>query len=138
MKTFIHSGLLLLLAFIPCASAESLLLVANTSGKEVHLTREEVRNLYMGAPLSQKLTPIALPPRHPLRSLFNTRVVGLAESRIQSYWAQMRFTGRKQPPKELEGEEQLLHYLSETPGAVGYVSASSELPATLTVIYQLH
>ncbi|GAC21788.1 hypothetical protein GARC_4851 [Paraglaciecola arctica BSs20135] len=54
--------------------------------------------------LSYDLRAIALPPESQTRVLFNTKMVGLTESRIQSCWAQMRFSGRKKPPTELTNE----------------------------------
>ena len=114
----------------------NLVLVSGNSELTSSLNREQVRNLYMGASLGYGLKPIALPRRNRLRSVFNTRVIGLSESRIQSYWAQMRFTGRKQPPKEISNEQQLLEYLVQHPDCVGYVSADTELPQTLKVIFR--
>lgn len=115
-------------------TAQELYVVANTS-QPLELSREQVRNLYMGASLGYDLTPVALPARHKLRSVFNTRVIGLAENRIQSYWAQMKFTGRRTPPLEISSEAALTRYLQETPGAVGYISGDAGVPDKLTLIY---
>lgn len=115
-------------------TAQELYVVANTS-QPLELSREQVRNLYMGASLGYDLTPVALPVSHRLRSVFNTRVIGLAENRIQSYWAQMKFTGRRTPPLEMDSEAALTRYLQETPGAVGYISGAAGVPDKLTLIY---
>lgn len=114
----------------------ALVLVSSNTELTSLLSREQVRNLYMGVSLGHGLKPIALSRSNRLRSVFNTRVIGLSESRIQSYWAQMRFTGRKQPPKEIAREQQLLEYLLRHPDCVGYVSADTELPETLAVIFR--
>lgn len=81
---------------LPCAAraqTERVLVVANTDDSDLQLTRLEVRNLFMGGDSS--LNAIALTPDNMTRVLFNTKVIGLTESRIQAYWAQMRFSGRK-------------------------------------------
>ncbi|MFT6269629.1 MAG: hypothetical protein ACJAVV_002456 [Alphaproteobacteria bacterium] len=70
-----------------------------------------------------------------VRILFNTKVVGLTEARIQSYWAQMRFSGRKKPPKQLDDEKIVLLFLSRNKGAVAYMSANQPIQAVLTVVY---
>jgi len=117
------------------AQAEGLKVVTNTE-QPLTLSREQVRNLYMGATLGYGLKPVALPASNRHRSMFNTRVIGLAEARIQSYWAQMRFTGRLRPPTEVADERSLSDYLTDHPGAVGYLPASYPLPDHLTVLYQ--
>lgn len=115
---------------------KGIVIVANLSGEQVTLTRQEVRNLFMGGALPYQLQAVSLPPQHQLRVLFNTKVIGLTESRIQSYWAQMRFSGRKKAPLELDNQELLLEYLTQREGAVGYISSSEPIPTGLTVIYR--
>ena len=69
-------------------------------------------------------------------AIFNAKIITLPESRIQSYWAQMRFSGRMTPPKEFDTLEAMLAYISNNKGAVGYIPAETELPEHLTVIYE--
>ena len=92
----------------------------------------------MGGVIPYDLEAIALPSENHTRVLFNTKVVGLTESRIQSYWAQMRFTGRKKAPKEIESEQLVLEYLKNNQGTIGYLPAGITLPKELTVVYQIH
>jgi hypothetical protein len=116
-------------------AAEAIIVVANTENREIQLNRQQVRNLFMGGALPYDLNAIALPPDNQTRVLFNTKVVGLTESRIQSYWAQMRFTGRKKAPIEMNNEKLLLDYLQDHAGTVGYLPAGISVPNDLTVLY---
>jgi len=116
---------------------DSIVVVANIENKSIQLSRQEIRNLFMGSSLPYPLTAIALPPENQTRVLFNTRVVGLTEARIQSYWAQMRFTGRKKPPKELSDEKLLLAYLTNNQGYVGYLPSNADIPSELTVLFEI-
>ncbi|WP_211225140.1 hypothetical protein [Oceanobacter kriegii] len=118
------------------AKAEhSLLVVANNQDGSIQLTRSQVRNLFMGVSVGKGLEPVALQPGNQLRTRFNTEVIGMAENRIQSYWAQMKFTGRQTPPEEFSSEQELIEYLSQHPGSVGYVSSEASLPDGLQVVY---
>lgn len=128
----------LITGFLPLSlhAKQSVVVVANLPDKSINLSKQEVRNLFMGGALNYDLNAVALPPRNQTRVLFNTKVVGLTESRIQSYWAQMRFSGRKKPPQELENEASILNYLVENLGAVGYLPADAEIPMELTIIYR--
>ena len=135
MKNLVFISLMGLI--IPYAiSSDSIVVVANTQDASIKPTRQEIRNLFMGSVLSYDLTAIALPPNNQTRVLFNTKVVGLTESRIQSYWAQMRFSGRKKQPTELTSETLIIKYLQAHPGTVSYVSADAEIPSGLTILFQ--
>ncbi|MDU0353507.1 hypothetical protein RS130_05810 [Paraglaciecola aquimarina] len=120
------------------ADDKAIMVIANTQNADIQLTRQQVRNLFMGGVLSYDFVPIALPTDNQARVLFNTKVVGLTESRIQSYWAQMRFTGRKKPPLELQNERLVIEYVMNNQGAVCYLPADVPLPEGLTVLYTSH
>ena len=116
-------------------AGDSINVVANTAGEQIKLNKQEVRNLFMGGVLTHNLRAIVLPPKHEVRVLFNTKVIGLTESRIQSYWAQMRFSGKKKPPKEVSDEQNIIFYLLNNEGAIGYLPADFVIPEELTVVY---
>ena len=128
--------LAVLLGFAVQGQAEGVLVVANTDDRDLKLTRIEVRNLFMGEASDLALNAIALPPDNLTRVMFNTKVVGLTESRIQAYWAQMRFSGRKQPPREFQNEAAALQYVLANEGAVGYFSQDTPLPEGLVILYR--
>ena len=89
----------------------------------------------MGASVGRDLQPVALPPGNRTRSLFNIKIVGLSDSRVQSYWAQMKFTGRRPPPQIVNSEKAMVQYLLDTPDSIGYLTADTDLPEDLIVIY---
>jgi hypothetical protein len=119
------------------ANAQEIKLVANLSQNiKITLNQQEVRSLFMGGARRYNFKAVALPPEHPTRVVFNTKVIGLTEARIQSYWAQMRFSGRKKPPLKVSDETKLLQYLQATPNAVGYISADTPIPKGLKIIFR--
>ena len=115
---------------------DRVLVVANTAERDLKLTRLEVRNLFMGEASNLALNAIVLTPDNLTRVLFNTKVIGLTEAHIQAYWAQMRFSGRKRPPREFEDETAALRYVLANEGAVGYFSQDTPLPEGLVVLYR--
>lgn len=131
---------ILILSLLPSAlshASQGLIVVANTTEKKLRLTKSQVKNLFMGGAIKYELVPITLPPEHITRILFNTKVVGLTESRIQSYWAQMRFSGRKIEPKQIENKLLIIEYLLEHEGAIAYLPVDTTLPDTLTIVYSI-
>jgi hypothetical protein len=136
LMKYLLLSVMLSIASTNASGNNSMVVVANIEDKSLTLSRQEVRNLFMGGALPYDLTAVSLPPDNHTRVLFNTKVVGLTESRIQSYWAQMRFSGRKKPPMELNNEAIVLQYLLDNPGTVGYLSADMKLPEGLTVLFR--
>ena len=129
-----------MLLCLQCAHAEqagSLKLIANIGEPEISLTRQQVRELYLGRAGALGMIPLNYAPGSRLRIIFNTRVIGLTESRIQSFWAQMTFTGRGTPPREFDTPDELMDALQRTPGAVAYVSGDTPVPAGFQTLYVL-
>ena len=120
----------------PQTHTNHVLVVANVGDRDLQLSQREVRSLFMGRASDAGLNAIFLTPDNLTRVLFNTKVMGLAESRIQAYWAQMRFSGRRRPPREFEDEAAALRYVLANEGAVGYFSQDTPLPEGLVVLYR--
>jgi len=118
------------------AESRDVVVVANVENKDIRLDKREVRNLFMGNTIDVVLEPVSLPPETLTRAVFNTKVIGLTEARIQSYWSQMRFSGRSKPPKEMQDVENLLAYISTHKGTVAFFPADVPIPDHLTVVYQ--
>ena len=122
-----------LLTTLPALAANEIVVVANLP-IPVKMEKHEIRNLFMGGATSE-LEPVTLEPGTQERLIFNARVVGLTESRIQSYWAQMRFSGRNRAPVQVSTVEAMKQYLVENEGSVGYLPADTKVPENLTVLY---
>lgn len=118
-------------------SAGAVIVVANINSHELTLKKQDVRAIFMGAPIGRDLIPAALKPKHSARILFNTKVLGLTESRIQSFWAQMKFSGKSKPPIEFESTQELIDYLLLHSNAIGYLPSDTVLPQQLTVVYSV-
>jgi hypothetical protein len=116
--------------------ASDVVVVANTSASDVKAEKRQIRDIFMGNDSRFLLKPVVLTAKSEARFIFNTKIVGLTESRIQSYWAQMRFSGRKKPPQEFETIESILAFLQDNKNTVAYLPADTEIPANLTVIYK--
>lgn len=133
-KTRIAFATGVLLFASPGFTQESIMIVANYPDQQLNLSTSAIRNLFMGSPLDIELTPVNLPAGNINRIQFNTRVIGLTESRIQSYWAQMRFSGRKQAPIELVDEEDVVNFVSSNYGAIAYLPEGTLLPDNVQVL----
>ncbi|WP_188149501.1 hypothetical protein [Teredinibacter waterburyi] len=111
------------------------IVVANLTENTVELSMRDLRPIYMGGTLSRSIHAVNLPAGAPLRISFNTRILGLTEARVQSYWAQLKFTGRSKPPLELDTFEEIINYVSTNENTVAYLPAGYPLPDSVAIIY---
>jgi hypothetical protein len=73
------------------------------------------------------IKPVDLPADSPVRRDFTRGVLQRSVAAVKRYWQQAIFSGRDVPPPEVASEERALRYVSEHPGSVAYVSASTPL-----------
>ena len=132
----LSTTLLLSVCHASIAQSNDVLVVANPTSTLSSLSRSEIRQVFMGGTLSRKYEPVGLSVGDKTRIQFNTKVIGLTESRIQSYWAQLLFSGRSKAPKEFNEVNEILNYVATVDNAVGYVPAGTEIPSNLVVIYR--
>lgn len=138
MKSFILFIFSLTLTCISQVSYSnaSVKVVANIK-EDIQLSKKQVRNLFLGGSIDENLTAVALAPNNETRVLFNTKVVGLTEARIQSYWAQMKFSGRKKPPMQFENTDQAIDFALENDRAAIYLPIDAPVPDGLKVIFEV-
>jgi hypothetical protein len=52
---------------------------------------------------------------------------------ISSYWQVLVFSGRDVPPRTLKSDADVLQFVQDNPGAVGYVSEGAPLAGVKTI-----
>ena len=70
----------------------------------------------------QRLHPVNLPARHPLRVAFSRALFHRSPEEMAQYWNEQYFQGNT-PPHVVASEEAMLRFVARTPGAIGYVAA---------------
>lgn len=71
--------------------------------------------------------PVDLPESSPIRDAFNREIHGRKSQAIASYWQRQIFSANQVPPPTLASDDEVVAYVREQPGAIGYVSASAQL-----------
>jgi ABC-type phosphate transport system substrate-binding protein len=71
--------------------------------------------------------PVDQSIRSPVRKAFSNTVLQQALVEVQIYWQRKIPTGLVPPPVKTSDEE-IVSYVASTPGAIGYVSATTPLP----------
>lgn len=141
MDTTIRSLLFACLMLLPVmAYSEDLVVVANPRSGVDRLSRTAVINIYLGRfrqlPSGLSAKPVDLPQAYPEKARFYRILVNKDLAEINSYWARLVFSGRTARPIEVRSHEDMLNFISKTPGAIGYI-ARSKLDDRVKLVYEL-
>lgn len=91
------------------------------------LTESQIRKIFLKKmkQLSDgsKLEPVDLAEDSDLKREFYQEVMRKNMSLINAYWSRKIFSGRGSPPIQVNGREEMIKHIKETPGAIGYLDA---------------
>ena len=131
MVRFLYSILtVLLICFLTSSSfGEDVVVVVNDDVPNTSLDAESLQRIYLGKKTrwigGKKIVPVMLKSGN-VHEAFVEEFLNKAVSQFNTYWKQAVFTGKGIPPKTFENESDLLEYVVETPGAIGYLSARTK------------
>jgi ABC-type phosphate transport system substrate-binding protein len=114
-----------LIAPVPAATADAIIFIANKSVKASEISRSEARDVFLGDSSSvggSHVVPTVLQTDEVHEAFL--QFVGRSKSAFQATWRKQVFTGKGMMPHTCTGEEAMISYVSATPGAIGYISAS--------------
>lgn len=115
------------------ADSEDLKVVVNGNNSMTSIDTGHLSKIFLKEtvtwPDGSEAVPVDMAPESGVRKKFSKLVHGRKVAAIKSYWQRQIFSGKAVPPVEFTSEEDLLFFVAETPGAVGYVSNSTPLTA---------
>lgn len=104
------------------------IVVANNDVGENTLNQDEVKNIFLGKKVKwdsgKNITPVIL-SQGPVHDDFLKRFVKKNDRQYSKYWKQMIFTGQGTPPKAFASEADLVNFIKQTPGSVGYIDSAT-------------
>lgn len=130
LPTLARTSLLTLLAAASLASASAndtgLVVIAHKDVLPDRLSAERVTQIYLRQqqswPDGQPIQPIDQREGSSLRRNFYDQLTGRSPGQLRAYWARQSFTGMGLPPRQADGDDEVLRLVQNTPGAIGYVS----------------
>jgi ABC-type phosphate transport system substrate-binding protein len=118
-------------------AADAYRIVVHPSNPATRFERRFVEDAFLKKvktwPNGELIRPVDQPPGAPIRRRFSAEVLKRPVAAVNAYWQQRIFSGRDVPPPALDGDEEVIRYISGHSGAVGYVSASSATAGVKTV-----
>lgn len=81
------------------------------------------------------VTPVNAKPSAPSRAQFLQRFLEQDEEKYTAYWTVRRFIGKGTPPEELNTEAEIIEFVQNNSGAIGYVdSRNIEIPSAISIL----
>lgn len=69
-----------------------------------------------------------------VRSMFTLAIHFKRPAAVQSYWQKKLFAGEDVPPPELASDVEVLEFVSQNPGAIGYVPGGWQLSQDVKIL----
>ncbi len=116
------------LATTPVFVCADVAVVANKSITTDSISKKEAKKIFLGKTKSlggTSLTLADLPKGDKSRDEFYKNVVKKNGKKLKAYWAKIVFSGKGSPPKSLKSDEEMINWVSSTPGGIGYVNSLS-------------
>ena len=106
------------------------LVIINSSNSIKSLDRQFLSDIYFKRVShwvnDGTITPVDLKPDSPVRREFSEAILSRSVSGIRNYWQQLIFSGRDVPPPELSDDNEVIQFVRNNRGAIGYVSRLPE------------
>lgn len=110
--------------------AADFIVIANPDVPATKLTQDELTAIYLLRTSNWqngiRIVPINREAGSNARTLFSMRVLKQPEAALDAHWNRMNFKGIT-PPLTQESDKAVLAFVQKVSGAIGYVSASTDL-----------
>ena len=81
----------------------------------------------------QPVAAVDLPPASPVREAFSSDILSMPVSAVIARWRNASSLGRGDPPPSMATDREVLAYVRLKPGAIGYLSASTDTPGVKVI-----
>jgi ABC-type phosphate transport system substrate-binding protein len=138
-KPMVILALLVMLSSPALSLAEDVLIIANESVTESSLDRDDIKQIFLG----QKTvwddgTKIffVVQDRTKAGDTFLKTYLQKTASQYDNYWKKQVFTGQGRAPYSFSSNQELVEFVSRTPGAIGYAAATTDTGGTKIITVQ--
>ena len=129
--------LFVLICLASTAAFADVVVIANKNVSETSMTKDKVKNIFLGKIVkwqdSSRIHFVTL--KGDVHKSFLKEYIGRSTNQYKTYWKKVLFTGKGSMPKTFSTEQEIIQYVANTEGAVGYINknTASENVATISV-----
>lgn len=132
MKTQILRTLVLatiVLGFCLPVPASSYVIIVNRKYDSEVITQQELRDIYSGDKTfwnsGARVRPVRLADSDPVTQDFMSEILAQSVSQYLQSWRHKLFSGRALPPKKVDSAQDVVKFVEENDGAIGFVPTAS-------------
>lgn len=118
-------GAWLVLALGSGAAQADVVAVVSAKNPLVSLSKNQVVDIFLGKssrfPDGGRAVPVDQAEGASARDEFYLQFAGKSPAQIKAHWSKIIFTGRGQPPRELQDGIEVRRLVAENPHAIGYI-----------------
>lgn len=122
---------------IGAQDASAYKLIVNSSNPTAQISRLKVGEIFLKKmsrwPDGHPVMPVEPSGKSPVRQRFTLEIYGKQVIAISAYWQQMIFGGKGVPPPEKSADADVVAFVRDTPGGVGYVWAGADVSGVKVV-----
>lgn len=118
------------------SAAGDVIFICNPSIKSSQLTKKEISKIFFGKKIEwedKSRITVVLQKNSAVHNSFLEEYIHQSPSRFDNYWKRQIFTGKASSLKIFGNDRKVIKFVSETKGAIGYVSPQSGLDSVKTI-----
>ena len=138
MKTNpIFAFILLVVLMTPVYSfANEVVIIANKDVPAYNLTESDIGQIFLGKKSTwdndERIT-FVIQNSMAVHDAFLKSYVHRSVFQYENYWKKQVFTGKGKPPQSFGSDQDIVDFVSRTPGAIGYVTSDAATGGTKTI-----
>lgn len=118
------------------AIAGDVIFIGHQQNQATSLNKQELKYIFLGQMREWNdgsTIVFALLEGGPAHEHFLDSYIGKSTFQFSNYWRKQVFTGKGTMPKSFQNDQDMIKFVSETRGAIGYVSSGTSLKNVKTV-----
>lgn len=121
-----------------CAAWSGVAVVVHP-GNANSMSEDDISRVFLGKkksfPDGSEAIPVDQADGSANRSAFVSSVLKKNDQQIKAYWAQLLFTGKGTPPKEVGASADVKKLIAQNPSLIGYID-TADVDASVKVVFQ--
>jgi len=103
--------------------------VVHLNNDMTNITTVQAANIFLGKtktmPSRKLIIPIDQSRKSDIRKEFYEKLVNKNQNQLNAYWARQVFTGKSQPPIQVNNDEEVKLLIAENPNMIGYIDSAA-------------
>jgi ABC-type phosphate transport system substrate-binding protein len=124
-------SLILTFTFVGLSAQDNFKVIVNSSNSISSISKTELANIFL-----KKVTkfssgkgaqPVDQYENNQVRDIFSNTILKKNTAAVKSYWQQQLFSGAGVPPEEKKSDNEVIEFVKNNDGAIGYVSSGANI-----------